>query len=114
MLGVCEIPNFISSESFPCEVCVIHTGREQYPASEAAIASGTPLHTDPQRTPSPETAQAEHLTGITPTWGWEMDARSSCRLPLTWAVLLPGKARTLEWGVHRKLLGFGGFFVTSE
>lgn len=93
---------------------MIRTGREQDPASETTAASCTLLHMDQKRTPSPEAAQAEHPTGIAPSLGWETDTRSGCWLPLTWGGLLPGKARTLEWGVHCKLLGFGGFFLASE
>lgn len=93
---------------------MICTGREQDPAPETTIVSCTPLHMDRQRTPSPKAAHAEHPTGINPSWGREVDARSSCRLPLTWGVLLPDKARTLKWGVQSKPLGFGGVFVASE
>lgn len=38
--------------------------------------------------------------------GREPDTRSSCRLLLAWGVLLPGKAKTLEWGVWGRLTGW--------
>lgn len=111
-LGVCESPNFISSESFPCETLLW-----QGAASCLRNNHGF-LHTSPYGLTGdsfPRGCPGRASPWHHPSWGWEMDARSSCRRPCTWGVLLPGKTRTLEGGEHSKLLGFGGvFFVASE